>query len=149
MRIHSRIDALKDDSKIQSWIYQIARNGIIDHYRSQKPTEELPESLSRPEPDGVEPPPDGLDNCVRSMVRNLPDHYREAVMMSEIEGLTQSEVAAKQGVSLSGAKARVQRGRARMKEMLLDCCQFEFDHRGKVIDYERGRDCDCKDCDKS
>ena len=50
--------------------------------------------------------------------------------------LTQKEVAARQDLSLPGAKARVQRGRAMMKERLLECCRFEFDHRGGVVDYE-------------
>ncbi len=50
VRIHSRINTLKESSKIQSWIYQIARNAIIDHYRLHK-TKELPEALVNPESD--------------------------------------------------------------------------------------------------
>jgi RNA polymerase sigma-70 factor (ECF subfamily) len=83
------------------------------------------------------------------MIRNLPEHNRQALMLSEIEGLRQKEVAAKQGVSLPGAKARIQRGRAMMKKMLLECCQFEFDHQGKAIDYEeKGQGCGdtCNKC---
>jgi len=149
IRIHSRIDTLKDTSKLQSWIYQIARNAVIDHYRARKSTEGLPESVSLPETDPGDGPPEDIDSCVQSMIRQLPDHYREAVMLSEIEGLTQKEVAERQGVSVSGAKTRVQRGRARMKEMLLDCCRFEFDRRGRVIDYERRPKCDCDSGEKS
>ena len=74
----------------------------------------------------------------------LEEHYRQALMMSEMEGLTQKEVAKKEGLSLSGAKSRVQRGREMVKEMLLDCCRFEFDHRGSVMDHE----CKGKICDK-
>jgi RNA polymerase sigma-70 factor (ECF subfamily) len=76
------------------------------------------------------------------MIERLPDHYRQAVMLSEIEGLKQREVAIKQGISLSGAKSRVQRGRKMLKEMLMAGCHFEFDHRGTVIDYqENGQYC--------
>jgi RNA polymerase sigma-70 factor (ECF subfamily) len=150
VRIHARIDTLQDTGKLQSWIYQIARNAVIDHYRTRKTAEQLPASLTSAEADPDDGPLEDLNGCVLAMVRQLPDHYREAVTLSEIEGLSQKEVAARQGVSLSGAKTRVQRGRARMKEMLLDCCRFEFDRRGQVIDYERGPQCDCDtSCDQS
>ncbi|WP_316365587.1 sigma-70 family RNA polymerase sigma factor [Candidatus Thiodiazotropha sp. CDECU1] len=43
VRIQSRIDTLENRSKLESWLYQITRNAIIDFYRSRKPLEELPE----------------------------------------------------------------------------------------------------------
>ena len=77
------------------------------------------------------------------MIQLLPENYREAVILSELKGLTQKEVAQVQGTSLSGAKSRVQRGRALLKEMLADCCRLEFDHSGRLCDYERkGKACD-------
>jgi RNA polymerase sigma-70 factor (ECF subfamily) len=77
------------------------------------------------------------------MIQMLPDNYREAVILSEIKGLTQKEVARVQGTSLSGAKSRVQRGRAQLKEMLAECCRLEFDHSGRLYNYERkGKSCD-------
>ncbi len=79
------------------------------------------------------------------MIQRLPETYREAVILSEIKGLTQKEVAQMQGTSLSGAKSRVQRGRALLKEMLADCCRLEFDHKGRLCDYER-KDKACDAC---
>jgi len=144
VRIHSRIGSLKDNSKLQSWIYQIARNAVIDYYRARKPMEELPESLAIPETDPGNKARREIANCILPMIQALPDHYREAVMLSEIEGLTQKEVARTQSISVSGAKSRVQRGRAMIKDMLLDCCRFQFDRGGHVIDYEtKGPTCDC------
>ena len=143
VRIHSQMDTLKESAKLQSWIYRIARNAIIDYYRAHKKTEELPETLTAPEPEeGDEGSGKEIAGCIRPMIESLPEHYREAIMLSELEGLTQREVAERQGLSLPGAKARVQRGRAMMKEMLLDCCHFEFDSRGGVIDYQsKGASC--------
>ncbi len=146
LRIHSNIDTLKEDGKIQSWIYQIARNAIIDHYRARKKMEELPSSLSAAEPDLLETARHDIEECVLPMIDSLPDHYREALMLSEIEGLTQKEVAERQGLSVSGAKSRIQRGRLLVKDMLLDCCRFEFDRHGKIVDYDRREPgCDCDD----
>ena len=70
------------------------------------------------------------------MVRALPDDYRRAVEMTEIEGLTQAAAAERLGLSVPGAKSRVQRARARLKEMLLRCCEIETDRRGRVVAFE-------------
>ncbi len=148
MRILSKIDSLKDCDKLQSWIYQIARNAIIDYYRSRKKTSELPPALTAPDEEFGNRASEDIDACLMPMIRSLPDPYREAVMLSEIEGRTQKEVAEEQGISLSGAKSRVQRGRGMIKEMMFGCCRFEFDKRGNVIDYERkgDSDCQCESC---
>ena len=148
MRILSRIESLTDCDKLQSWIYQITRNAIIDYYRSRKKTSELPPTLTAPDAEFSNTVREDIDACLLPMINSLADPYREAVMLSEIEGKTQNEVAQKQGVSLSGAKSRVQRGRAMIKEMMFGCCRFEFDKRGNVIDYERkgGSDCQCEGC---
>lgn len=144
VRVHERIGALKDDESLKAWIYRIARNAIVDHYRGTKSTQELPESLAVPQEDGNDGAQKQISECVLPFVLQLPEPYREAVMLSEIEGLTQQHVADRLGLSLSGAKSRVQRGRAKIKQMLLDCCNFEFDSKGTVIDYERRAPCDCE-----
>jgi RNA polymerase sigma-70 factor (ECF subfamily) len=146
MRIHSQIDTLKDCGKIRGWIYQITRNAIIDYYRAQKKPEELPPRLAGPEPKLSDKAKEDISTCLMPMIENLPDHYRQALMLSEIQGRTQKEAAEEQGISLSGAKSRVQRGRAMIKDMMLGCCHFEFDRRGNIIDYERRGDCSCCTC---
>lgn len=143
IKIQSQIKTLRWTGKIQAWIYQIARNAIIDYYRTHKPDSELPESLSAPGADPVDTTRQEISDGLLIMIRELPAHYREFVMMSEIEGLKQSEIADRQKVTLSCAKARIQRGRARMKEMLLQCCHFKFDGQGRVIGYEKKK---CKNC---
>lgn len=143
LKIHSKIGTLKSADKIQAWIYQIARNTIIDYFRTHKPEAELPESLSAPVPGPGDKARREIADCLLPMIRKLPAHYRESVMMSEIEGLKQMEVAARQKVSISCAKTRIQRGRALLKDMLLQCCCFEFDGQGRVIDYEKKK---CDSC---
>lgn len=137
LKVHVGLNSLKDGTKVKSWLYKIARNAIIDYYRSRKPAEGIPEWLPQPEPDPAEMAAQELSDCLQPMVQLLPEHYREAVILSELRGLTQKEVARAQGISLSGAKSRVQRGRALLKNMLDDCCWLEFDHGGRLSDYER------------
>ena len=138
LKIHQHVDALKDVRKLESWIYQIARNAIIDAYRSRRleTTLEEAEALDLPE----ELPDDDIVSellpGVRAMVRNLPEADRQALVLTEYQGLTQKELAERLGLSLSGAKSRVQRAREKLKQQLLECCHFELDRRGHIIDYQ-------------
>lgn len=137
LKIHARIDTLRDEEKLQSWMYQIARNVIADYYRQHKATVALSEALLLPdEPVVDDDVVKDLLPGVRTMVTSLPDEYRQALLLTEYEGLTQRELAERLGLSLSGAKSRVQRAREKLKAMLLDCCHFEFDRLGKIIDYQ-------------
>lgn len=142
VKIHKNIATLRTDRNLQGWLCRIAHSTIIDYYRTRKPVAELPESLASPENDPTETARQEIMDCLLPMIRNLPEPYREAVMLSEMEGLTQLEVASRQDLSLSGAKSRIQRGRRLLKEMLAECCRFEFDHQGRVTDYEK------KSCDR-
>lgn len=145
MKIHLRIDSLKDDTKLESWLYQITRNAITDYYRTKRLLEELPEWLEQPQPEEEESIRKELSACLEPMVRELPDKYRTAIQLSELESKTQNEIAVKEGISLSGAKSRVQRGRAILKTMLNDCCQFEVNQKNQIVSYER-KEKDCKFC---
>ena len=146
VRVHARIGSLKHEDSLKAWLYQIARNAIIDHYRSERKSSELTKSLSTLDDQAERSEQEALAECVLPFVEQLREPYREAVMLSEIEGISQVDLAKKLGLSTSGAKSRVQRGRAKIKEMLLDCCEFEFDSRGTVIGYERRERCGCEEC---
>jgi RNA polymerase sigma-70 factor, ECF subfamily len=145
IRIHAQINTLKDRSKLKGWLYQITRNAIIDHYRSRKPVSELPKWLEEPQTSLEENIKQELSSCLIPMIQKLPEKYRHAVQLSEIEERTQNEIAKNENISLSGAKSRVQRGRALLKAMLHDCCAFEISKSNRPIDY-RKKDDGCKFC---
>jgi len=80
------------------------------------------------------------------MIYNLPEPYRDALVLTEFEGLTQQEMAKRLGISISGAKSRVQRGREQLKRMLLERCEFEFDRLGRIIDCKPRKKGRCLEC---
>jgi RNA polymerase sigma-70 factor (ECF subfamily) len=147
LRIHTHMDSLQDQERLAAWMYQIARNAIIDHHRAARHWAELDETLPAPAVlDGSEvDPAEELAAGLGEMMACLPDKYRQAVEMSELKGLRQQEVANQLGLSLSGAKSRVQRGRILLRQALLDCCHFEFDRRGGVLEYYPRPAC-CERC---
>jgi RNA polymerase sigma-70 factor (ECF subfamily) len=135
VKIHSRIDTLKDIRRLNGWIYQITRHAIIDYYRTKKVAAELPETITSLENSENSNEVDVLP-CIEAMVERLPGKYRQAVILTTYQGLTQKEMGKKLGLSLSGAKSRAQRAREKLKDMLMECCDFELDRFGKIIDYE-------------
>lgn len=140
VRIHARISTLDDAERLQAWVYQIARNAIADYYRAthrqrEQPAEDAVLDIAQ-EPDTAEDAPEvELARCVTPLLEQLPATYRTALELTELAGLTQQAAAERLGLSHSGMKSRVQRGRRQMRDMLLACCAVEFDRRGGVIDY--------------
>jgi RNA polymerase sigma-70 factor (ECF subfamily) len=144
LKIHNNIDNLMEIEKTQKWIYTIARNTIYDFYRVQKHDlyiDNLSEDIfcNQEEEASLN---DEMAQCLKNMIQYLPDKYKQALILTEFENLTQKELALKLGLSVSGAKSRVQRARAMLKEMILNCCIIEQDHRGNIIDYKyKKRNC--------
>ncbi len=141
VRIHEGLGSLKDDERVLAWVYRVARNTIADHFRStaEKRADEAADvPAQEPELDNYN---EDVGQWLLEMLPSIPDRYRAAVELAEVEGLTQREVGERLGLSLSGAKSRVQRGRALLRDMLLGCCHLEFDRRGNVVDYERRGTC--------
>lgn len=142
VKIHTHVASLRDEKKLQSWIYQIARNAIMDYYRQQKRSLLL-ETLRETEEHDMffDDVVRELAPCIREMVEHLPEKYRQALLLTEYEGLTQKELSVHLGISFSGAKSRVQRAREQLKDLLLACCDFQFDRLNHVIDYQPRLNC--------
>ncbi|MFG0266525.1 MAG: RNA polymerase sigma factor SigZ [Rhodopirellula sp. JB055] len=142
VRIHTKLDEVEDQQRIRSWVFQIARNLVIDHYRAKsREAAALADEIAAD--DQTE---ESLEEVVigwlPKMLEQLPAEHREAIKLYEIEGLSQQEIADRLGLSLSGAKSRVQRGRTKLKQVLFDCCSFEHDRRGNLIGYQRNHESD-------
>lgn len=147
VRVHRHLDQVKEPDRLVAWIFQITRNAIIDYYRSPGRRREISVGLVDDwEGDGansIEEPDDTakteLSGCLRPMIERLPEDYRQAIELVELDGLTQKEAAQRMGLSLPGMKSRVQRGRKQLKVLLEDCCLIELDGRNGVIDFEHRR----------
>jgi len=151
LRIHRRADGIERAEAIGAWVHTIARNAIADHYRSARVRREVAterdidsEQAGKPEAEAADARGE-LAACVAPLLTRLPPSYREALILTELEGMTQAEAAQRLGLSLSGAKARVQRGRAQLKAVLLDCCHVELDRRGGITEYH-ARSGSCRRC---
>ncbi|MBL8754647.1 MAG: sigma-70 family RNA polymerase sigma factor [Planctomycetes bacterium] len=133
---------------LRAWLLRVAGNAIVDHHRrlgrdgSAQPTDE---------PVGADQGQDDLERrgllaSFRAFLQDLPAEQRDAVLQSELDGVSQAELATRLGLPLSTVKSRVQRGRKRLEQALRDCCTFEFDRRGRLVDWQRRPGGECRDC---
>ncbi len=154
LRIHRGLDGLADEQHLAAWVHRIARNVLTDAYRRRRREAPLDaggacgvdaagraastgsgapladEPLARAPADEL---PDEVATAVARMAERLPDTFRDAVLLHERDGLSQQEVADRLGLSLSGAKSRIQRGRDHLRGMILACCHVEFDARRRPV----------------
>jgi RNA polymerase sigma-70 factor, ECF subfamily len=149
LRIYQHIDTVRARDRLVPWMFQIARNAVTDYYRAASRRQEISLDeeaafkLNAPLSEAETAFHQELAACLQPMVAALPETYREAVELAELKGFSQRAVAETIGISHSGAKSRVQRGRQKLKEMLLNCCQIQLDTRGNVVDYSlKGALCD-------
>jgi RNA polymerase sigma-70 factor (ECF subfamily) len=158
LRLVKGLGTLRDSERLHPWIYRTARNVIIDHYRATASRREVGSadegggddegtSISiAQEDEGVAL--QELAACLASMLRQLDSPYQEAVMETELRGVTQAEAAKRAGISFSGMKSRVQRARKQLRTTLEECCRIQLDRRGGIMGFEPRRpdSCTCGAC---
>lgn len=136
IKIASKLDSLSDGEKLKGWIFTITRNAIIDHYRKKSNikkstlTEKMIDEIAHEQEFEST---HGLDGCFKNFIQRLPVEYREIIIDSEINGIKQIDLGEKYDLAYPSIRSRVQRGRIRLKEMLLECCKIELDSRGNVM----------------
>ena len=139
LRIQKGLVDLRDDDRFGPWVYQIARSAIIDHQRRAAKHRVVdadpPEQPIEDETNDNEVSEE-LASYLAPFVAMMPSPYREAITLTELEGVTQKEAAEMLGVSLSAMKSRVQRGRQLLRQHLELCCHIALDARGKVVSCE-------------
>ncbi len=147
VKVYERGAQLRDEEHLAAWVFRIARNTIHDHGRRASRN---PVRLGESEVDD-RPADDDADDAnlnevialwLKPFIATLPATYREALELTELGGLTQTQLSEHLGISVSGAKTRVQRGRRLLRQAIEGCCALELDTRGNVIDFQR-RDGHC------
>jgi len=138
LRVQRKATELPTITNLRAWLFQITRHALIDHQRAhtKRKTEELPESIAADSTDPIlERVREKLALCLCVMIDQLPEPYASALRLVELQELPQAKAAKELGISLTALKSRVRRGRERLKDVLLECCQFEVSAGGRVLDY--------------
>lgn len=145
IKIASGLNGLERKEKLQSWIYTIARNSVIDYYRTSTNKESLSVELHIEETFREEEYIDttkGLDCCLIDFVNQLPEEYRDIIIDVEMKGVKQKDLVSKYNLAYPSIRSRVQRGREKLKQILLECCHIQWDNRGNILDVASRAKCE-------
>jgi RNA polymerase sigma-70 factor (ECF subfamily) len=155
-KVSNSLSDFKGESKISTWIFRIATNAALDRLKSSsykrtssgslapvplQTVENLDLAFNKPTSPDQKIIRDEMSECVREFVDRLPTDYRTVLILSELEGFTNKEIADILQISLDAAKIRLHRARARLKKELKSGCDFYHDDRSELA-------CDRKQPDK-
>jgi RNA polymerase sigma-70 factor, ECF subfamily len=142
VRIHEKINTLADDTKMKAWIYQITRNLITDYFRAQKKEKPvLADDTNRAENSEKTELMEEAEQDIINFMDAMPAEHCDPLCATEIDGMSIKDYAEKRGISYTAAKSRVQRSRRMLKEIMLNCCEYQFDKYGTVISITPKRCC--------
>jgi RNA polymerase sigma-70 factor (ECF subfamily) len=130
LKVQAKIHQVKESDKLFGWIYQVTRNTITDHYRKNTKT------INPKDIDWESSPPnfnDCVTNTITELIPTLPDKYRIPLEMTELQNMSQLDVAKKLDLNYTTAKARVQRARQMLKAKMEEILIVKTDGYGNVI----------------
>lgn len=139
-KVHAKRSQLKTSGKVRSWLYRIAGNVLNDFYRKK-----VYEAPNLPSEAHEERESHSAENCLMPLISELPEKYKQALLLSEIEDLKQHQVAEILGISVSGAKSRIQRGRKLLQQGYMHCCNYTLNKDGMLVGEHRSEE-ECKVC---
>ncbi|MES2560836.1 MAG: RNA polymerase sigma factor SigZ [Bacteroidota bacterium] len=143
MKIIHNIDKVNQSENMRHYLYGIVRNAIHDYFRNRKPVLDpahIKEELTEEETQTLNVTV--ADCCIKPFIEKLPEEYREALLITEFQSISQKELAERLNISYSGAKSRVQRGRQKLKDLILDCCAYQSDVYGNLTE-AKDNNCGC------
>lgn len=132
LKITEKEERIKWMERPASYVIKMAQNAVIDYYRSQK---KAAQPLVGDYTNAEQPPSEFqlADCCLSTFINALPPLYSEALILTELQGLSQKALAEKLNLSYTGAKSRVQRARKMLKDAILACCPYQFDKYGNIV----------------
>ena len=140
IKVHSKSHQLKEADKITGWIFQITRNAVADHFRRATKNIDVANLEWDTTRHGFN---DCVANCLKVLMQTMPDKYRIPLELSELEDLSQYELAQRLNISYSGARSRVQRARKMLRQKLDDLYVIKTDAYGNVIVCQNKSPCNC------
>ena len=142
IRAAKAYDGFRHEAKIETWLYRIATHVAVDRLRGTASRREtlLGQELDEVAADGRETGSTleektlrrAANECIRNVIYGLPENYRTPLILSELEGFTNREIAEIMDVSLDTVKIRLHRAKEQLKQALLDACQFSRDERNEL-----------------
>ena len=139
IKIHTKLHTLKDITKLKPWCFTVARNSILNYWKSANKTFEL---ANFEKETTISTNLHTEQDCLKAILKNLPKKYRDPLFLYDIKGLKQQEVANLLNQNLSTTKSQIQRARKLIAKGFIDCCGFELNKEGNLVgEIQEKEDC--------
>ncbi|AXO80010.1 sigma-70 family RNA polymerase sigma factor [Olleya aquimaris] len=142
IKVHTKLNTLKEEDKLKSWVFSIARYTVLDYFRSKKIVYETTEEDFVFEEQKLE---HTEADCLPGIIKSLPKKYRDPLFLSDIKGLKQQQIANQLNLALPTVKSQIQRGRKMIVQGFVDCCDFVINDQGFLVGEVKDK-ADCKMC---
>lgn len=142
LKVHTKLKTLKDENKLKSWVFSIARNTVFDYFKSTNNIVELKDLDFEAEDEVIE---HTEKDCLLSHIVNLDKKYRAPLFLADIKGVKQQDISKQLDISLPTVKSRIQRARKKVAEGYMDCCGYTRNEKGILVGEMKSRE-DCKIC---
>jgi len=146
IKIHLNIDSLKHQDALAGWLFTVTRNAIMDHFRNRKRDRKNQNVLENniEAIDGVESELEKCClGCLHLFIEDLPKKYRDAILATDLGTFSQKNYAEKIGISYSGLKSRVQRGREMLNDHFKNCCLAKNEYGESLCQHKESHACIC------
>lgn len=140
LKLFANCEQIPQVQNLKAWLYQITRNEVHDFFRENSRLVGFGNEENQPE-ETEDSFANEMLEFVRPMIGLLPPEYAQPLLLSDLEGMPQKEVAAQLGLGLSATKSRIQRGREKLRALFTECCHLELDRQGNLIRAEIRSDC--------
>ena len=146
-KVHRNLDGFRGDSKLSTWIYRIATNVARDRLRSASfrggaSTASLDEGMDIEDAnawtgekarntEGVTIRKE-MNECIRRFIDDLPEDYSDVLVLQDLEGFKNQEIAEILGISLDNVKIRLHRARTKLRGELQTGCSFHRDEENEL-----------------
>ena len=132
LRVHRGLTSLKDQTSPGPWIFGIAHNVVVDHWRKRGRTRSVPLDEAEidlgelvDETDDGELLQQSVATYLADMVTRLESPYRETLILTELQDMKYTDAARRLGISLAAVKSRVLRGREMLRKSPIRCCEID------------------------
>lgn len=142
IKIHTKLDTLKETAKLKPWVFSIARYTVLDYFRSHKIDQNVVEDVSTMQEVN---PEHTREDCLHGIIKSLPKKYKIPLILADIQGLKQAQIAERLQLPLSTVKSQIQRARKLITQGFVDCCDFKINDHGHLVGELQERE-DCKVC---
>lgn len=142
IKVHTKLNTLKDKDKLKSWLFSIARYTVMDYFRSKKIVYETTDEDFIFEEQKLE---HTEADCLHGIIKSLPKKYKDPLFLSDVKGLKQQQIADQLHLPLPTIKSQIQRGRKLIAQGFVDCCDFVINDEGFLVGEIKDK-ADCKMC---